>query len=573
MRNQKNRKIRKGNNVVALMCKRKKFSTIFLHTGLLVWMIVVLAYVLGLNFFVTNKKSDAMSNYYKAQMTMVRFISSLSEQCAEPEFSNNVQFQMAMMAVSRGFFSLLQERESGEVIADCSERIFQLKSATEETDAMVYICVPTEIFGWEKYREELQRHNKGLVHLYETISFSGFYTDGNYFVPDGMQIKTTYIKDLEYYLARNHYQIYELMNTYIEAPVKESLPQSYKKVVVDETGGAWMSPIVAGYHENSPRKNYMCSSDASYESLIELQEFLKYQTPKVSGSDGMAEHFFSIELTSMMGMTLKDGREVAFLSAMVYDVWEQYAGWMIAIAVAMLLLGSLLAYLLAKASYARLKAQYDVEDYRRNLMNTMAHDLKSPLMSISGYAENLRDNLYTEKQEYYSEAILKNVQYMNGIIESVLNFSKSESGNVMLKRESLDILEMLNELLGKLETKVQENGLTIVCEGKLRLDADKVLFEQALYNLVDNAMKYASKNSTIHVMIDARQISFQNFCETDLRAVAGELCDPFVVGEASRGQQKGNGLGLAITRNICQLHGFELQVICKERSFEAKILI
>ena len=573
MRSSQNGKQRKRKNMVALMCKRKKFSTIFLHTGLLVWMIVVLAYVLGLNFFVTNKKSDAMSNYYKAQMTMVRFISSLSEQCAEPAFSNNVQFQMAMMAVSRGFFSLLQDRESGEVIADCSERIFQLKSATEETDAMVYICVPTEISGWDKYREKLQQHNKGWMHLYETISFSGFYTDGKYFVPDGMQIKTTYIKDLEYYLARNNYQIYELMNTYIEAPVKESLPQSYKKVVVDETGGTWTSPIVAGYHENSPQKNYMCSSDASYESLIELQEFLKYQTPKVSGSDGMAEHFFSIELTSMMRMTLKDGREVAFLSAMVYDVWEQYAGWMITIAVAMLLLGSLLAYLLAKVSYAHLKAQYDVEDYRRNLMNTMAHDLKSPLMSISGYAENLRDNLHTEKQDYYSEAILKNVQYMNDIIESVLNFSKSESGKVMLKRESLDIREILNELQGKLETKYKENGLTIVCDGELQVEADRVLFEQALYNLMENAMNYASKNSRVRVMISEEQISFHNFCETDLRAVADELCNPFVVGEASRGQQKGNGLGLAITRNICQLHGFELQVVCKERSFEARILI
>ncbi len=572
MRKRKDGKKKKGSSTVALMCKRKKFSTIFLQRGLLILLIVVLVYVVGLNFFVNNKKSDAVSNYYRAQGTMVRYISSLAEKYEEPFFSNNVQFQMAMMAVSRGFFSLLQEQESGEVIADCSERIFQIKNATEETDSMIYTCVPAEIPGWEEYREELQRHNKGLVHLYENVDFSSFYTDGRHFIPGDMQIKATYIKDLEYYLARNNYQMHELLNIYLDAPEEEEIPEGYERVIAEEAE-AWLEPMVAGYGETSPSKNYMCSSDASYESLMELKEFLGLHTPKLSGSDGMAESFFRIELTTMMKMTLKDGREVGFLSATVYDVWEQYGGWMIIIADVLLLVGVLVAFLLAKVSYTHLKAEYDVEDYRRNLMNTMAHDLKSPLMSISGYAENLRDNLHTEKQEYYSEAILKNVQYMNGIIEAVLSLSKSESGNVVLKREALNVSEKIQELLKTQEKQLQESGLTVELTGELTIEADKVLFEQVLHNLLENAVKYASNNSVIRVMIGAEQISFQNSCETDLRAVADTLCEPFVVGDANRGGRKGSGLGLTIARNICQMHGFELQIICEERSFVTRIMI
>ncbi len=572
MRKRKDRKKKKGSGTVALMCKRKKFSTIFLQRVLLVLLIVGLVYAVGLNSFVNNKKSDAVSNYYRAQGTMVRYISSLAEKYEEPFFSNNVQFQMAMMAVSRGFFSLLQEQESGEVIADCTERIFQIKNATEETDSMIYTCVPAEIPGWEEYRGELQKQNRALVHLYESVDFSSFYTDGRHFIPGDMQIKATYIKDLEYYLARNNYQMHELLNIYLDAPTEKGIPEGYERVIT-EAAEAWLEPMVTGYGETSPSKNYMCSSDASYESLIELKEFLQLQTPKVSGSDGMAESFFRIELTNMMKMTLKGGREVAFLSATVYDVWEQYGGWMIILAAILLLVGVLVAFLLAKVSYTRLKAQYDVEDYRRNLMNTMAHDLKSPLMSISGYAENLRDNLHTEKQEYYSGAILNNVQYMNGIIEAVLSLSKSESGNVVLKREAFDVSEKMQELVKTEESRLQERGLKVELAGELTIEADKVLFEQVLHNLLENAVKYASNNGVIRVMIGAEQISFQNSCETDLRAVADTLCEPFVVGDVNRGGRKGSGLGLAIVRNICQMHGFELQIICEEGCFEARIMI
>ena len=239
----------------------------------------------------------------------------------------------------------------------------------------------------------------------------------------------------------------------------------------------------------------------------------------------------------------------------------------------MLLISVLIAYLLAKVSYARMQARYDVEDYRRNLMNTMAHDLKSPLMSISGYAENLRNNLHTEKQEYYSEAILHNVQYMNGIIESVLSLSKAESGNVVLKKEKLNVTEKLQELIGVQENRLQERDLAVELTGELVLEADKVLFGQVLHNLLDNAVKYASNNGVIRVMISAEQISFQNHCETDLRAVADTLCEPFVVGEANRGGRKGSGLGLTIAKNICELHGFELKIICGAGSFEARIVL
>lgn len=193
------------------------------------------------------------------------------------------------------------------------------------------------------------------------------------------------------------------------------------------------------------------------------------------------------------------------------------------------------------------------------------------LMSISGYAENLRDNLNTEKQPYYSQAILNNVQYMNGIIESVLYLSKMEEGKLSLKKEPIQVREMVEKLVAEREENLQERGLKMEMAGEILLEADVTLLEQLLCNLLDNAVKYASKNTTICVMMKDKEISIQNVCEEDLSSVEDTLSQPFVVGDTSRSNQKGSGLGLAIARNICELHGFGFELICKEKSFEAKI--
>lgn len=566
------KKSKKRSTVTALLCKRKKFSTVFLQRWLVVLVICIVVYIAGVTLFVTYKKGGAESNFYQAQGTALRYIVSLAEEREEQEFNDFLQLQLALMSNSTAYYAMVQD-ENGEVIADCREVISLIKGSTEETKSKAYLCVPSELPGWQEYREELQTYNKGLVHLYETVEFTSMYTDGSRFIPNDMQITATCIKDIEYYLYGYDYPTYELINTRIEQPDEENIPAGYEKVELEENGTTWIGPIVVGYSESSPSKNYACSSDASYALLLQLKQDVESDTHNVSGMNGMRESFFRTELTNMTELTLKDGREVKLLSACVYDVWELHGGWLVTIAVGILVLGTLVAFLLAKVSYARLKAQYDVEDYRRNLMNTMAHDLKSPLMSISGYAENLRDNLHTEKQEYYSEAILNNVQYMNGIIEAVLSLSKAENGSAVLKREQMNVTELLQQLIEAQNIQLQERGLTVEVEGELCVEADKVLFGQVLGNLLENCVKYASNSSTIRVMMSEEQISFWNACEADLRTIADTLCEPFVVGDANRSNRKGSGLGLAIAKNVCALHGFVLEIACEDGSFEARIVM
>lgn len=557
---------KKRSVATALLCKRKRFRTVFWQRWILVFVIFALVYVIGVAFFANYKKGEKKRDYYWAHGKQVEYFLSLAQKYEGQRLINLITFRLAMMADTHDYFAVLCDEETKEVITGCEEKLFFLRNRGGEEETTILVCDLDNIPGWKAYRQRLQEHNDSLVRLYESVEIPEIYTNDGFFVPKAMEVEVTSIGAIRGILFQDYTQE-QVFSQVIEC--SDRLLEGY--VEEDTTEYVLKNPIILGYSPDSPYMNKNDCSDASYRLLWEYYEERKNN--ETSSSNWEQESLFGIHIVSDTELDLGLGRPVSLLSVAYYDVVEVYGGLLAWIAIAVLLISVLIAYLLAKVSYARMQARYDVEDYRRNLMNIMAHDLKSPLMSISGYAENLRDNLHTEKQEYYSEAILNNVQYMNGIIESVLSLSKAESGNVVLKKEALNVAEKLQELIGAQENQLQERGLAVELTGELVLEADKVLFGQVLHNLLDNAVKYASNNGVIRVMISAEQISFQNPSEADLSAVADTLCEPFVVGDVNRGGRKGSGMGLAIAKNVCGLHGFVLEIVCEEGSFEARIVL
>ena len=190
----------------------------------------------------------------------------------------------------------------------------------------------------------------------------------------------------------------------------------------------------------------------------------------------------------------------------------------------------------------RTKNQMNMYQYMESVYGEQrkkVHDFKNSMECIHGLLKSKR---YEEAQEYLgqmTENWIEEIDYINTnhpIVDSVINQKFKQA-----KRKGIPLLLSINNL-EKLKMK----------------DEDIVIL---LGNLLDNAIKYASKNSVIRVMIEKEQISFWNACDEDMGAMADTLCDPFVVGDASRGSRKGSGLGLTIAKNICQLHGFELELV------------
>ena len=95
---------------------------------------------------------------------------------------------------------------------------------------------------------------------------------------------------------------------------------------------------------------------------------------------------------------------------------------------------------------------------------------------------------------------------------------------------------------------------------------------QALENLIGNAMKYAPQETEILIRMDADGYEIRNCMSYELQIPAGQLCKLFVKGEESRNEQRGTGVGLTIVKNITDMHGFELCLQCERQEFAAKIL-
>lgn len=283
------------------------------------------------------------------------------------------------------------------------------------------------------------------------------------------------------------------------------------------------------------------------------------------------EFLLKLELSEARSVVLPTGETAVLIVAKDYNSLIQYGDTFILWAIIALVASTVLAFIWAKISYTILKSQYDMEDYRKTLMNTMAHDLKSPLMSISGYAENLKNNVNTDKKDHYAESILGNVNYMNGIIESVLTLGKTENEKLVLKRQKTNVAALFEECKKKYELQMNFKNLKLNIEGDGVYNIDVSLFTQAIDNLVGNAVKYASDKSEVNVKISNSVISISNKCDSMPEVSANELCEAFVVGNENRSNKTGSGLGLAIVKNVCDLHKFNLEIKCENNEFTVNI--
>ena len=96
-------------------------------------------------------------------------------------------------------------------------------------------------------------------------------------------------------------------------------------------------------------------------------------------------------------------------------------------AVCLILAAIILSLIPASIIYNIQKRKFDIFEYRRKMTDAMAHDLKSPMAAISAFAENLSDNVATDKREYYAGKIEEKVAQMNKMVNDILEFSKSEN--------------------------------------------------------------------------------------------------------------------------------------------------
>lgn len=251
-----------------------------------------------------------------------------------------------------------------------------------------------------------------------------------------------------------------------------------------------------------------------------------------------------------------------------YSSWAivLWAGWGFLVAVA---LG--IAAIWALAVYRRYCKDYEMTEYRRKLTGALAHDLKTPLTAISGYAENLLDSVHTEKREHYVTAILENTRYMDRMIADVLELSKLEQTETLSCAEC-DLLQAAREAFAPYTDILAEKHITVQFSGGCRAKANLQMMQQAFSNLAANAVKYTCEGGCIDVSGTDKALCMVNDMSGTLENAA-ELTAAFAKGDKARGSNSGSGLGLTIVQNIASLHHFSFSVSAGHGKFKAEIQV
>ncbi len=212
-----------------------------------------------------------------------------------------------------------------------------------------------------------------------------------------------------------------------------------------------------------------------------------------------------------------------------------------------------------------------LEEYRRNFLGDISHELKTPLFNIQGYIHTLLDGaLYDEKinQEYLKRAAI-NTERLHHIVEDLEVISRLEAGDNSLKLETFNLLKLNTEIIEEMELVAKEKKISIVYKDKnpqpYSVIADRESVRQILTNLIVNSIKYGREHGIT-------KVAFYDMDEYILIEVADNgigieqkhlphIFDRFYRVEKSRNRSKGgSGLGLSIVKHIIEAHGTTINV-------------
>lgn len=204
------------------------------------------------------------------------------------------------------------------------------------------------------------------------------------------------------------------------------------------------------------------------------------------------------------------------------------------------------------------------ENYRREFVGNVSHELKTPIFNIQGYLLTLIEGGMddpTINKDYLVKAN-NSVERMIDIIEDLDEITKLESGRLSMKIDKTDIVELVKEVVDSLEERINKAGVTVKIQNQdkpIRVMADARKISQVLINLIINAIKYGKINGTI-------RIKFFDMHDNILIEVADDgegieahhlprLFERFYRTDKGRARENGgSGLGLSIVKHIVEAH-------------------
>ena len=470
-----------------------------------------------------------------------------------------------MMSDKNGIAAAALIDSDGNVIASNSLRLWCVVKFDDEMDHNRFFCCDpceTDIPELKQlFDEYIQGSNSGYVYSYDIRSA--------YLDIDGLKMIPHVVKVQKYKLSLKDYVRGEL--EYDEGELIDE-----REVIINaDTDGYELTDFCNNDGVKIEEYKYpICYLEmmiGTEKEKIEKAINERYNK-EGEGYNYESDYEYAENESIMHTDVLFNGERCKLFMDYKVDVWTGAVKKMYCILVSVFfLILTLTAFLRCWVKNAKNKAQYAFEDYQRALTNNLAHDLKTPLAVIGGYAENLmemRKDSGSEKELNYLGSIMKNVAYTDDIIAKTLELSETEQINKPNKKK-VDIKALAEKLAEKYSTVLEEKSIDLTAEGGGEVNADSDMLSTAVENLISNAVKYTREGGSIKITADKKRLSVINDVAEDIDT--NELLMPFVKGDKARSDKNSHGLGLAIAVAAAARNGFNLRVECKDKKFSAFI--
>lgn len=241
--------------------------------------------------------------------------------------------------------------------------------------------------------------------------------------------------------------------------------------------------------------------------------------------------------------------------------------------------GVLITLILIGATIYALQLEYEAkerdEKRRKELISNLSHDLRTPLSSVLGYSEMLKNGIYDDEEEQrrYIDIIYRKAAYMEKLLTELLEYSRLEMGTIRLQKQKMDITELVREILIEYYPEIEKNHYELdleIPEHAVIGTWDREKLGRVIRNLIDNALKYGMDGNKLRIAIQKNEkqvyLEIQDYGKGIPQKEIPHVTEQFYRADLARNSKKGGmGLGLFIVQEIIRLHNGNFHIESKEQ--------
>ena len=218
---------------------------------------------------------------------------------------------------------------------------------------------------------------------------------------------------------------------------------------------------------------------------------------------------------------------------------------------------------LTKSFNAMADSLQKTEQQRREFIANISHELKTPMTTIAGYADGILDGVISpEEEKQYLRIISDESRRLSRLVRRMLDVSQLQSLDLIKQKKPFDLSESMRRVLVSMEKKITDRGLDVdveIPDEPVIVLGDNDLLTQVVYNLLENAAKFAAPGSTLFLGLERQErkavVTVRNTGDTIPAEELPLLFERFHKTDKSRSEDKdGVGLGLYIVRTILEQH-------------------